>query len=500
MTAVVRGVACVLVHTPGLVPHGSKPNRELQKEGPESPLLSTIRAHLRTYDQAVAYAPNQAFIGNLRPEALFDHPQPWWTAEHLLEPRRTGEFGEVMPEEEFFGLLRLADEFDLVHLDAEVAADAAARLHRHPLFGGVDLTRLNNGESPTHVAERASLPGHVALHDSAGRLVGYVVPGYAGDVSQTADILLENLAAKASGALALRHLLRLTGCPAERVDYLLGCGEEAVGDRYQRGGGSLSKAMAEMAGLPKAAGVDVKAFCCAPLHATVIGGALVEAGVQSNVVIVGGGSLAKLGMKFRGALAHDIPILEDTLAALAILVGPDDGSGDPRLRLDVVGKHDVSVGGAPRPLYEALVLQPLTRAGLSLADVDRYAVELHNPEIMEAGGSGNVARTNYRTIASLGVFAGQIAREGVDRFEREHGMPGYVATQGHIPAALPYLAHARAEMRAGRMRRAMFVAKGSLFLGKMTNMADGMSLLVEAAPPDEMHVPPGSEAWLPRPS
>ncbi len=481
MTVVVRGVACVLVHAPGLVAHGSKPTRELLKEGPESRLLSTICEHLRTYDQAVAYAPNQAFIGNIRPEALFDRPRPWWSADHLLEPKRDGEFGEVMPEGEFFGLLRLADEFDLVHLDAEVAADAAARLRRHALFGAVDLTRLDAGESPAHVAERASLAGNLALHDRAGHLVGYVTPGYQGDASQTADILLENLAAKASGALALRHLLQLTGNAPEAVDYLLGCGEEAVGDRYQRGGGSLSKAMAEMAGLPNADGVDVKAFCCAPVHAIVIGGALVQAGVQSSVVIVGGGSLAKLGMKFRGALAHDTPILEDTLAALAILLGPDDGSGDPRLRLDVVGKHDVSVGGAPRPLYEALVLQPLARAGLRLTDVDRYAVELHNPEIMEAGGSGNVARTNYRTIASLGVLAGQIARDSVDRFEREHGMPGFVATQGHIPAALPYLAHARTEMRAGRMRRAMFVAKGSLFLGKMTNMADGMSLLVEAA-------------------
>jgi betaine reductase len=36
-------------------------------------------------------------------------------------------------------------------------------------------------------------------------------------------------------------------------------------------------------------------------------------------------------------------------------------------------------------------------------------------------------------------------------------------------------------MRAGRLRRAMFVAKGSLFLGKMTNMADGMSVLVESS-------------------
>jgi betaine reductase len=211
-----------------------------------------------------------------------------------------------------------------------------------------------------------------------------------------------------------------------------------------------------------------------------MGAALVQAGVNSNVVVVGGGSLAKLGMKFQGALAHDMPILEDTLAAMAVELGPEGGSGDPRVRLDVIGKHDVSVGSAPRALYEALVLNPLRQAGLDIPDVDRYAVELHNPEITEAAGSGNVARTNYRTIASLAVVNGQLGRDGIDAFEREHGMPGFVPTQGHIPAALPYLAHARDAMRSGTMRRAMFVAKGSLFLGKMTNLADGMSVLVES--------------------
>jgi betaine reductase len=127
------------------------------------------------------------------------------------------------------------------------------------------------------------------------------------------------------------------------------------------------------------------------------------------------------------------------------------------------------------------VLEPLRRAGLTIPEVDRYAVELHNPEITEAAGSGNVARTNYRTIASLAVLHGQLAREQIDSFELEHGMPGFVPTQGHIPAALPYLAHAREAMRAGRLKRAMFVAKGSLFLGKMTNLADGMSVLVESS-------------------
>jgi hypothetical protein len=477
---VVKAVACVLVHTPSLVRHGSKPSRELDRDG--AALLETIGDHLRSYAQAVGYPPNQAFIGNLRPEALFDIPRPWWCAQPSPNPANaTGPFGEIMAEEEFWGLLRLADDFSLVHLDQRVTAEALQRLRRHPLLASGDLDRLGQGEPAQKVAEHASQPGNLALHDRAGQLVGYVVPGYADDASQSAQILLENLAAKASGALALRHLLRQTGTSADRVDYLLGCGEEAVGDRYQRGGGSLSKAMAEMAGWSNADGADVKAFCCAPVHATVLGGALVQAGIYDTVVVVGGGSLAKLGMKFLGALAHDMPILEDTLAALAIELGPDTGSGDPILRLDVVGKHDVGVGAAPRALYEALVLTPLTRAGLRIPDVDRFAVELHNPEITEAGGSGNVARTNYRTIASLAVVNDQLPRTAIDTFERAHGMPGFVPTQGHIPAALPYLAHARRDMRAGHMKRALFVAKGSLFLGKMTNLADGMSVLVESA-------------------
>lgn len=455
---VVKGVACVLAHVPALVPLGSKPWRELAKD---SALLGAVRGHLRDYSEAVAYGPNQAFIGNLRPQALFDAPQPWW--QHpLAEAPRAGRFGEVLPEEEFWGLLKLADDFDLLHLDEQVAAAAAERLRRHALLGSTDLAKLAGGAAPSAIAAGAAAEGNLGLADARGRCVGYAVPGHGEDASQTPHILLENLAAKATGALALRHLLHQTGTAPDRVDYLLGCGEEAVGDRYQRGGGNLAKAMAELAGLPNAGGADVKAFCCAPVHALVLGGSLIAAGVQGNVVVVGGGSLAKLGMKFRGALAHDMPILEDCLAAVAIQLGPDDG-------------------GAPRPLYEALVLQPLQHAGLAIPDVDRYAVELHNSEIMEAGGSGNVSRTNYRTIASLAVVSGQLPRDRVDAFEREHGMPGYAPTQGHIPAAVPYLAHAREEMRAGAMRRAMFVAKGSLFLGKMTNLADGMSVLVEAA-------------------
>jgi betaine reductase len=34
-------------------------------------------------------------------------------------------------------------------------------------------------------------------------------------------------------------------------------------------------------------------------------------------------------------------------------------------------------------------------------------------------------------------------------------------------------------MKEGEMHRAMFLAKGSLFLGRMTQLADGISFLLE---------------------
>jgi glycine/sarcosine/betaine reductase complex component C subunit beta len=474
---VVKGASCLLFHVPSLVVHGSKPSREIKLDGS---VKQAIAGHLRSFDDAVAYGPNQAFIGNIHPRSLFDHPAPWW--EHLLSAAtRAGPFGDIVPEVEFWGLLKLADDFNLVHLDRDVAERAGRDLGTHPLISSADIARIT-GTDLNDLEMKATAPENLALYDAAGRLAAVVLPGHPEDVSQSADILLENFAAKASGMLAVRHLLGQTGTSPDRIQYLLGCGEEAVGDRYQRGGGNLAKAIAEVAGLQHATGADVKAFCCAPVHATVMGGALIAAGVHDDVVIVGGGSLPKLGMKFRGALSHEIPVLEDCLAAVAIQLGPDTGDGDPRLRLDVVGKHDVGVGSSQRSLYESLVLAPLLAAGLSIPDVDRYAVELHNAEIMEAGGSGNVSRTNYRMIASLAAMAGQITRDDVSLFERAHGLPGYVATQGHVPAAIPYVPHARREMRAGTIQRAMFVAKGSLFLGKMTDMADGMSFMLEAAP------------------
>ncbi len=191
--------------------------------------------------------------------------------------------------------------------------------------------------------------------------------------------------------------------------------------------------------------------------------------------------MAKLGMKFKGHLAQDMPILEDALGGFAVLVTGDDRES-PLLRLDSVGKHNIGSGSSQQNILESLVLKPLRRLGMKITDVDKYAVELQNPEVTVPAGSGNVPLTNYRMIGALATLQKEIKREEIDTFVLQHGMPGFSPTQGHVPAAVPFLGHAIEAIKQGQMNNAMFVARGSLFLGRMTQLADGLSFLIEKNP------------------
>ena len=330
-------------------------------------------------------------------------------------------------------------------------------------------------------AEAAALIAKGALPLWIGdERVGCVIAGHEEDEALSATVLLENLACKATGVLALRELLARSGVDAGDVDFVIAGSEEAVGDRYQRGGGNIAKAIAEAAGLARAAAHDVKSFCASTLYALLTAGAYVEAGLARRVAVVAGGSLAKLGMKSRAHVAKGMPILEDTLAGFACLIERASSAGDPVLRLETASFHRVGDGASQQAVLDALVGGPLGKAGLAMTEVDRYVTEMHNPEVTEPAGSGDVPTGNYRLIAALAALKGVIAKSEMPRFIAERGIPGFAPTQGHIASAVCYLAHARAAMRAGTMRRALFLAKGSLFLGRMTESSDGVSVLLEA--------------------
>lgn len=476
MAVVLRGARMLLAHAPGLVRHGSKPARELARD---PSLLERLSGRLRTYEAAAVYPPNRVFLGTLAPDALAAMPRPWFEAGGPTDAR--GPHGFIVPEETLYGFLKADDEFDVIWLDERFAPEARDALAHHPLANAEDLERVGEGKPVSAIRARIETEEGQPLVLRDGRLVGCVGRAHEEDGSLAADVLLENLATKSTAVLALRTLIADGLADPATLPYVINSGEEAVGDRYQRGGGNLAKAVAERCACREASGADVKAFCCGPIHAFVSAAALVASGIFEQVAVVGGCSLAKLGMKFQGHLAKGHPVIEDVLAGFAAVVARDDGRS-PILRLDAVGRHTVGAGSAQQAILEALAVKPLEQIGLRLGDVDKYATELHNPEATEPAGSGNVPLLNYRLLAALAISRGEIGRQDLGDFVARHGMPGFSPTQGHIASAVPFLAHAVEGLTRGAMRRVMFLAKGSLFLGRMTQLSDGLSFILERNP------------------
>ena len=160
-----------------------------------------------------AYLPHQVFIGNLHPDALWEIERPWWR--NPVEPRAEGPFGAVIPQSELYRRMAEADAFQLFRLDGSEFGAADLRRRHVPRLDdggarrGREPDRLGAAREPRLQSDRRACP---------------------------------------------RHLLAKTAFPADELEYAIGCGEEAIGDRYQRGGGNLAKAVAEAAGCGNATG------------------------------------------------------------------------------------------------------------------------------------------------------------------------------------------------------------------------------------------------------
>ena len=201
--AAIHLCSLVLAHAPTLVRHGSKPPGS---SWPTATACSPLAAAARVRGRRLRPPPGP----DRQPaaDALWDVERPWWA--NPVEPSARGPFGLINDQAELYRRMLESDSFGLLRLDRSPAANGGLTIHEAGVAAG-------------------SMAG---AHDL--------------DESLSASILLENLACKATGALALEHLLQTTASDPAEVPYVIGSGEEAVGDRYQRGG-NLAKAIAEQA-------------------------------------------------------------------------------------------------------------------------------------------------------------------------------------------------------------------------------------------------------------
>lgn len=471
---VLKGAGYVLIHTPDMIVQNGSTCTVERATNPDSEFLKEVSNHIRSYEDVVNYMPNQVYIGNRRPEELRDLPMPW--CEQKIEGTRNGKFGEIMPQDEFIALMQISDAFDLVKLSQEFIDEVKPKIENNypeiaPFVGKLKGDDIEEGKElvATHIGEGL-------YHD--GKFVGYVKRAHDVDVNLNAHTMFENLVVKASGVLSAIQMLRHSKIDPAEIDYVIECSEEACGDINQRGGGNFAKSIAEIAGLQNATGSDTRGFCAAPTHALIQAAALVKAGIHKNVMVVAGGASAKLGMNAKDHVKKGLPVLEDVVGGFAVLVSENDGV-NPVIRTDLTGKHTVGTGSSPQAVMTALITSGLDRANLKITDVDVYSVEMQNPDITKPAGAGDVPEANYKMIGALAVKRGDLEKKELKDFVSNKGLPGWAPTQGHIPSGAPYIGFLIDDLTTGNRNRAMIVGKGSLFLGRMTNLFDGVSFIAE---------------------
>ncbi|AFR70019.1 glycine/sarcosine/betaine reductase complex component C subunit beta [Brachyspira pilosicoli B2904] len=490
--AVLKAAAYSLVHAPDMVINNGTTQTVEKEVNPNSDYLKNIKKHLRPFEDVVNYAPNQTYIGNLHPEELKKLASQ--VSEEVKKAGgswigvpckgdRNGKFGEIFAEDEFIFMMKISDTFELVYLEAEFekkmrdAYVAVESKYKSEEEIKKDLAQVKC-ETKIEEIERLIKEEHAEGLYFNEKLVGCVKRAHDVDINLSAHVIFENLAVKASGVMALKELIRKKNVDPSSIDLVIECSEEACGDMNQRGGGNFAKSVAEIAGIPNATGFDIRGFCAAPSHALVTAASLVKAGSYKNVVIVAGGATAKLGMNGKSHITKNLPIIEDILGAFAVLISENDGV-HPIIRTDVLGRHTVATGSAPQAVMNSLVVNPLEKANLKVTDIDKYTVEMQNPDVTKPAGAGDVPEANYKMIAAIGVKKGDIERSQLAEFVEKHGMSGWAPTQGHIPSGVPYLGYAIEDIMAGKINRIMLIGKGSLFLGRMTNLFDGISVIIE---------------------
>jgi len=478
MKSVIKGAGYILVHTPDMVLHNGTTQTTERIVNPDSEYLKALPNHLRPFSAALSYWPNQVYIGNKHPDELSAVDQPWYDKECDVTARY-GKFGQIMPQEEFLLLMQACDVFGLVKLeqgfvDANRAALAANEIIDESIMARIPEAQTSAEEIARLVSEEHS---EALYHNNV--LVGCVNRAHDIDVNLSAHVMHENLVSKASSVMAMLSAIRNAGIDKSDVEYVVDCAEEACGDMNQRGGGNFAKSAAEIAGLANATGSDARGFCAAPAHAMVEAAALVASGAYKCVVVTAGGCTAKLGMNGKDHVKKGLPIMEDMIGGFAVVLVQDDGV-NPEINLEMIGRHTVGTGSAPQAVISSLVTNPLDKVGLKITDIDKYSPEMQNPDITKPAGAGDVPLANYKMIAALGVKRGELQRTDLATFAVKHGLTGWAPTQGHIPSGVPYIGFAREDILAGKVNRAMIIGKGSLFLGRMTNLFDGVSFVIQA--------------------
>ena len=214
---VLKGASYTLAITPDMVIHNGTTQTTEMIVNPESEYLKELPSHLRSFEDAVSYIPNQVYIGNAKPADLAATAFPFYDKK-WENASRDGKYGQIMPQDEFYGLIQICDVFDLVKLEKGFAADVKAKLAAQDLLKEDQLAVLDKNDSTAEDIAALVNDEHAEGLYHENKLVGAVKRAHDVDVNLSAHVMLENLVTKASNVLSLIELVKKAGVNADEVD------------------------------------------------------------------------------------------------------------------------------------------------------------------------------------------------------------------------------------------------------------------------------------------
>ena len=219
---VIKGASYTLAITPDMVLHNGTTQTTEMVVNPDSEYLKELPSHLRSFEDAVAYIPNQVYIGNAKPADLAATEFPYYDKK-WENASRDGKYGQIMPEDEFYGVMKIVDVFDLVHLEKEFAAQVKEKLAAQNLFAEAQLAALDKNESTAEELDALVNNEHSEGLYYNGKLVGAVKRAHDVDVNLSAHVMLENIVTKASNVISLIELVKKNGIDPNEIEYVIDC-------------------------------------------------------------------------------------------------------------------------------------------------------------------------------------------------------------------------------------------------------------------------------------
>lgn len=139
---VLKGASYTLAITPDMVIHNGTTQTTEMIVNPESEYLKELPNHLRSFEDAFLISRTR-YISEMQSRLTWLQQSFRSMTKSGENASRDGKYGQIMPEDEFYGLIQICDVFELVMLGEELCCFCKRKLAAQNLLKEDQLAALD---------------------------------------------------------------------------------------------------------------------------------------------------------------------------------------------------------------------------------------------------------------------------------------------------------------------------------------------------------------------